>query len=124
MHTSISVGHNGIRVEPVQTSVRLLTYLSGASMRRRMTAPTNNVEAYNGFSGWLRFGNCGVAADDDLIEPEDLAELSPYLTEHVIQLDGEDVTEAACSGCHRPLGGIRPALDCGPPDVQPAVPHP
>ncbi|MCX4768630.1 MULTISPECIES: Tn3 family transposase [unclassified Streptomyces] len=104
-------------------TVQLLTYLSDASMRRRVTAATNKVEAYNGFSEWLHFGNRGVIADNDpieqekamkfnslltntvifhntldiadivrelqaegwKIEPEDLAEISPYLTEHIMR---------------------------------------
>jgi hypothetical protein len=31
-------------------------------MRRRVTAATNKVEAYNGFFEWLHFGNRGVIA--------------------------------------------------------------
>ncbi|MBT2401420.1 Tn3 family transposase [Streptomyces sp. ISL-100] len=104
-------------------TVQLLKYLSDPSMRRRVTAATNKVEAYNGFSEWLHFGNRGVIADNDPveqekamkfnslltnavifhntldiaeivrelqaegwpIEPEDLAEISPYLTEHIMR---------------------------------------
>lgn len=107
-------------------TVQLLAYLSDASMRRRVSAATNKVEAYNGFSEWLHFGNRGVIADNDpieqekamkfnslltnavifhntldiadvvrelqaegwKIEPEDLAEISPYLTEHIMRIPG------------------------------------
>lgn len=113
-------------VRRVIRTVQLLTHLSDASMRRRVTAATNKVEAYNGFSEWLHFGNRGVIADNDpieqekamkfnslltntvifhntlniadiadvvrelkaegwKIEPEDLAEISPYLTEHIMR---------------------------------------
>lgn len=102
-------------------TVGLLRYLADPALRRRVTAVTNKVEAYNGFSGWLRFGNGGVIADNDPAEQEktikfnsllancvifhtsldmmdvirgliaegwnitaeDLAQLSPYLTEHI-----------------------------------------
>ncbi|MFI6061809.1 Tn3 family transposase [Streptomyces sp. NPDC051286] len=102
-------------------TVQLLRYLSDAPLRRRVTAATNKVEAFNGFSQWLGFGNRGVIADNDPVEqekamkfnalltntvvfhnaldmaeivrqlleegweidPEDLAHISPYLTEHI-----------------------------------------
>ncbi|GAV41726.1 Tn3 family transposase [Streptomyces acidiscabies] len=102
-------------------TVQLLKYLSDPAMRRRVTAATNKVEAYNGFLQWLYFGNQGIIADNDpveqekamkfaalltntvifhqatdiamvvrelqaegwKIEPEDLAEISPYITENV-----------------------------------------
>ncbi|WP_431984625.1 Tn3 family transposase [Streptomyces qinglanensis] len=101
--------------------MQLLRYLSDAPLRRRVTAATNKVEAFNGFSQWIGFGNRGVIADSDpveqekamkfnalltnavifhnaldiaeivrqlleegwTIEPEDLAHISPYLTEHI-----------------------------------------
>nr|WP_281287005.1 transposase [Nonomuraea turkmeniaca] len=104
-------------------TVQLLRYLSDAPLRRRVTAATNKVEAYNGFAEWLHFGQRGVIADNDpieqekamkynslltncvifhntldiadvvrqlqaegwKIEPEDLAEVSPYLTEHIMR---------------------------------------
>lgn len=104
-------------------TVQLLRYLSDAPLRRRVTAATNKVEAFNGFSQWIGFGNGGVFADNDPVEqektakfnapahergdlphaldialivrqlsgrgqgfvigPEDLAHISPYLTEHI-----------------------------------------
>ncbi|MFI6990444.1 Tn3 family transposase [Nonomuraea wenchangensis] len=68
---------------------------------------TNKVEGFNGFSGWLRFGNDGAIAHNDPAEQEkmikfnsllancrqsepgkditaeDIAQLSPYLTAHI-----------------------------------------
>ncbi|MFE2738203.1 Tn3 family transposase [Streptomyces sp. NPDC059349] len=102
-------------------AVQLLRYLSDAPLRRRVTAATNKVEAFNRFSQWIGFGNRGVIAYNDPIEqekamkfnalltntvmfhnaldiaeivrplleegweidPEDLAHISPYLTEHI-----------------------------------------
>ncbi|GAA2440833.1 hypothetical protein GCM10010191_66110 [Actinomadura vinacea] len=47
----------------IRTVLRL-RYLSDGPLRRRVTAATNKVEAFNGFSQWLGFGNRGVIADD------------------------------------------------------------
>ncbi|MGH7732536.1 MAG: Tn3 family transposase, partial [Gemmatimonadales bacterium] len=107
----------------VVRTVQLLKYLTDPAMRRRVTAATNKVEAYNGFSEWVRFGNRGVLAGNDpaeqekalkfnslltnvlifhntldiadvvrelqaegwIIEPGDLAQVSPYLTEHIMR---------------------------------------
>ncbi|GHB28694.1 transposase [Streptomyces clavifer] len=102
-------------------TVQLLRYLSDAPLRGRVTAATNKVEAFNGFSDWVRFGQRGTVAHNDPVEQEkdvkftsllanlvifhntldiadvvrqlqaegweidplDLAEISPYLTEHI-----------------------------------------
>src|SRR4051812_49299234 len=44
-------------------TVALLRYLADPALRARVTAATNKVESYNGFSKWLGFG--GVLADND-----------------------------------------------------------
>nr|WP_223243938.1 transposase [Streptomyces sp. CBMA156] len=102
----------------IRQVVQLLRYLSDAPLRARVTAATNKVEAFKGFSDWVRFGQNGtVAANDPVeqekdvkftsllanlvntldiadvvrqlqaegqaVEPLDLAQVSPYLTEHV-----------------------------------------
>lgn len=105
----------------VLRTIALLRYLSDPALRRRVTAATNKVEAYNGFSDWLRFGQRGTVVTNDpadqekdvkfsalmvncvifhntvdiadavrqlqaegwKTEPEDLAQVSPYLTEHI-----------------------------------------
>jgi hypothetical protein len=110
-------------------TVALLRYLADPALRRRVTAVTNKVEAYNRFAAWLRFGNGGVIADNDPAEQEkmikfnsllancvtfhtaldmmevirrlvaegwevsaeDIAQLSPYITEHI-----------SCSACTPP----------------------
>ncbi|MFI6690037.1 Tn3 family transposase [Streptomyces sp. NPDC050485] len=51
-------------------TVRLLRYLSDTPLRRRVTAATNKVEAFNGFSQWIGFGNGGVMTDNDPVEQE------------------------------------------------------
>ncbi|MFD4511019.1 Tn3 family transposase [Streptomyces sp. NPDC058457] len=99
----------------------MLRYLSDAPLRGRVTAATSKVEAFNGFSDWVRFSQRGTVAANDpveqekdvkftslladllifhntldiadvvrqlqaegwVIDPLDLAQISPYLTEHV-----------------------------------------
>jgi TnpA family transposase len=48
----------------------LLQYISDMGLRRQITAITNIVEAYNGFSNWLFFGKDGLITDNDPIEQE------------------------------------------------------
>ncbi|MEU7377571.1 Tn3 family transposase [Streptomyces albidoflavus] len=105
----------------VVRTVQLLRYLSDAPLRGRVTAATNKVEAFNGFTDWVRFGQRGTVTHNDPVEQEkdvkftsllanlvifhntldiadvvrqlqaegqeidplDLAEISPYLTEHI-----------------------------------------
>ncbi|MFE3788052.1 Tn3 family transposase [Streptomyces goshikiensis] len=52
-------------------TVQLLRCLSGPALRRRVAAATNKTEAFSGFSQWIGFGNRGVIADNDPVEPED-----------------------------------------------------
>ena len=48
----------------------LLKYISDIQLREQITAVTNKVEAYNGFSKWSFFGGEGVIADNDPEEQE------------------------------------------------------
>jgi hypothetical protein len=57
----------------VLRTVQLLRYFSDAPLRRRVTAATNKVEAFNGFSQWIGFGNGGVITDNDPVEQEKTA---------------------------------------------------
>lgn len=84
-------------------TVQLLTYLSDASMRRRVTAATNKVEAYNGFSEWLHFGNRGVIADNDPIEQEKAMKFNSLLTNTVIFHNTLDMPTSSASS--RPRAG-------------------
>ncbi|GAA3511458.1 TnpA family transposase [Streptosporangium album] len=74
-------------------TVQLLRYLSDPAMRRRVTAATNKVEAYNGFSEWLRFGNRGVIADNDPVEQEKTLKFNSLLTNAVIFHNTLDIAE-------------------------------
>ena len=70
-----------------------LRYLSDAPLRRRVTAATNKVEAFNGFSQWIGFGNGGVIADNDPIEQEKTTKFNALLTNAVIFHNALDIAE-------------------------------
>ncbi|MBD2894164.1 Tn3 family transposase TnXo19 [Actinomadura sp. RB99] len=74
-------------------TVALLRYLADAALRRRVTAATNKVEAYNGFADWLRFGNAGVIADNDPVEQEKLIKFNSLLANCVVFHTALDMTE-------------------------------
>ncbi|MFJ7996398.1 Tn3 family transposase [Streptomyces sp. NPDC096310] len=56
-------------------------------------AETNKVEAYNGFSDWLHFGNRGVIADNDPVEQEKAMKFNSLLTNCVIFHNTLDIAE-------------------------------
>lgn len=63
--------YTGFReVGRVIRTVQLLRYLSDAPLRGRVTAATNKVEAFNGFSDWVRFGQWGTVRTNGLVEQE------------------------------------------------------
>jgi TnpA family transposase len=41
-------------------TITLLRFISEPGLRQEITAATNKVEAYNGFSAWLRFGHDAI----------------------------------------------------------------
>jgi hypothetical protein len=49
-----------------------------------VTAATNKVESYNGFSQWLQFGKRGVLGDNDPAEQEKLMKFNQLLANCVI----------------------------------------
>lgn len=51
-------------------TIQMLRFISDPMLRERVTAATNKVEAYNGYTSWLRFGNAGVIAANDPVEQE------------------------------------------------------
>ncbi|MFB7558827.1 Tn3 family transposase [Streptomyces brevispora] len=71
----------------------LLRYLSDAPLRRRVTAATNKVEAFNGFCQWLGFGNGGVIADNDPVEQEKAMKFNALLTNAVVFHNALDIAE-------------------------------
>ncbi|MGP3973353.1 Tn3 family transposase [Streptomyces sp. 8N114] len=74
-------------------TVQLLRYLSDAPLRRRVTAATNKVEAFNGFSQWLGFGNRGVIDDNDPVEQEKAMKFNALLTNAVVSHNALDIAE-------------------------------
>ncbi|WP_461712291.1 Tn3 family transposase [Streptomyces sp. DSM 41013] len=74
-------------------TVQLLRYLSDTPLRRRVTAATNKVEAFNGFSQWLGFGNRGVIADNDPVEQEKAMKFNALLTNAVVFHNALDIAE-------------------------------
>jgi len=54
----------------VTRTLFLLNYLSDGALRRRITAVTNQVESYNGFSDWLFFGDDGKIKHNNPLEFE------------------------------------------------------
>ncbi|MFJ2868280.1 Tn3 family transposase [Kitasatospora sp. NPDC087314] len=75
-------------------TVQLLRYLTDPRMRRRVTAATNKVEAFNGFSEWVRFGNRGVIADNDPVEQEKAVKFNALLTNCLIFHNTLDIAQA------------------------------
>jgi TnpA family transposase len=74
-------------------TVALLRYLADSALRRRVTAVTNKVEAYNGFAAWLRFGNGGVLTVNDPAEQEKMIKFNSLLANCVIFHTALDMTE-------------------------------
>ncbi len=70
----------------------LLRYISDPPMRSGITTETNKVEAYNGFSKWLSFGNGGVLRDRDPEESEKSVKYTDVLANAVILHNVYDMT--------------------------------
>jgi hypothetical protein len=59
-----------------------------------LTAATNQVEAFDGFSAWMRFGNRGVIAGSDPVEQEKAVKFNALLTNCLIFRKTLDIAEA------------------------------
>ena len=75
-------------------TIQMLRYISDPMLRERVTAATNKVEAYNGYTGWLRFGNAGVIADNDPAEQEKTIKFNQLLANCAIFHTTLDMTTA------------------------------
>lgn len=62
----------------------LLQYISNSDLREKITATTNKVEAYNGFSKYFFFGGEGVIADNDPREQEKSVKYNDLVANAVI----------------------------------------
>ena len=73
-------------------TVALLRYLADPQLRARITAATNKVESYNGFSHWLAFGN-NVLADNDPPSRRSSIKLNTLLANLVIFHNALDIMD-------------------------------
>jgi TnpA family transposase len=78
-------------------TVALLRYLADPHLRARITAATNKVESYNGFSHWLGFGNNGILASNDPAEQEKQIKLNTLLANLVIFHNAIDIMDVVRS---------------------------
>lgn len=78
-------------------TVALLRYLADPQLRARITAATNKVESYNGFSHWLGFGNNGILASNDPAEQEKQVKLNTLHEVLPVPLDELPVDDVAAA---------------------------
>lgn len=74
-------------------TVQLLRYLSDAPLRSRVTAATNKVEAFNGFSDWVHFGQRGTVAANNPVEQEKDVKVTSLLANLVIFHNTLDIAD-------------------------------
>ena len=72
----------------------LLQYISDIDLRRTITATTNKVEAYNGFSKWLFFGGDGIISDNDPEQQEKSIKYGDLVANAIIFQNVVDLTAA------------------------------
>jgi TnpA family transposase len=73
-------------------TVFLLKYISDIKLREQITASTNKVEAYNGFSKWLFFGGDGIISENDPEEQEKRIKYNDLVANAVIFQNVCDLT--------------------------------
>ena len=74
-------------------TVFLLQYISDLKLRRQITAATNIVESYNGFSKWFFFGGAGIIANNDPVEQEKIIKYNDLIANAVIFHNVVDLTD-------------------------------
>ena len=74
-------------------TVFLLQYISDLKLRRQITAATNIVESYNGFSKWFFFGGAGIIANNDPVEQEKIIKYNDLIANAVIFHSVVDLTD-------------------------------
>jgi hypothetical protein len=72
-------------------TITLLRFISEPGLREEITAATNKVEAYNGFSAWLRFGHDAIERNDPA-EQEKIIKFNSLLANCVIFHTALDMT--------------------------------
>ncbi|NHN33221.1 Tn3 family transposase [Paenibacillus agricola] len=73
-------------------TIFLLQYISDIQLREQITASTNKVEAYNGFSKWFFFGGEGIIAENDPEEQEKRIKYLDLVSNAVILQNVVDMT--------------------------------
>ena len=76
----------------VVRTVFLLRYISDLDLREQITATTNKVEAYNGFTKWLFFGGGGTIAENDPEEQEKIIKYNDLVANALIYHNVVDQT--------------------------------
>jgi len=74
-------------------TIFLLQFISDQNLRKQITAATNKIEAYNGFSQWFFFGGEGVIATNDPDEQEKIIKYGDLVANAVIFHNVVDLTE-------------------------------
>ncbi len=77
----------------VVRTVFLLQYISDMQLRSSITAATNKVESYHGFSKWFFFGGEGIIAHNDPEEQEKIIKYNDLIANAVIFHNVVDLTE-------------------------------
>ena len=77
----------------VVRTVFLLHYISEQELRQQITAATNKVESYNGFSKWFGFGGEGIIASNDPEEQEKIVKYNTLIANAVIFQNAVDLME-------------------------------
>ncbi len=75
----------------VSRTITLLRCISEPALREEITAATNKVESYNGFSAWLRFGHDTIERNDPA-EQEKIIKFNTLLANCVIFHTALDMT--------------------------------
>lgn len=76
----------------VVRTVFLLQYISSVELREQITAATNKVEAYHGFSKWFFFGGEGIISTNSPEEQEKMIKYNHLLANIVIFHNVVDMT--------------------------------
>ena len=74
-------------------TVFLLQYISDSDLRQQITAVTNKVESYNGFSKWFFFGGNAIIPYNDPEEQEKVIKYNGLIANAVIFHNAVDLTE-------------------------------
>ncbi|MEM9541407.1 MAG: Tn3 family transposase, partial [Cyanobacteria bacterium P01_E01_bin.42] len=74
-------------------TIFLLEYISDGQLRRQITAATNKVEAYHGFSKWFFFGGDSIINSNEREEMEKRIKYNDLVANAVIFQNVVDLTE-------------------------------